>query len=504
MAYSFSNTLQSTKSATANTSYNPNKMSSYYSFSNTLQSSSINTATRYSTKSNTDIKISATDKRSVAAYRYTIALQYLNVAKNISTDIKNECVKSLIIDHNYEVNCMPIVYVNLKLDKSLVDDMIKNQNDNMIIFTLSKYNDSSEMKVNTMVFRKKFIYFLPDNVNKMDPVDYNNITNDQMKGDTYTSLTLGLLCLDHVNDNKTHCEVTAKEVTMSEIVKYITSHINNLIIEPFSYNDTFDQFVLPPHDSVNKALKYLNNQKVFYSTPYRYYQDFDCTYILSSSGRPTERKEDLYSSVILSIRDIDDDNANTIGVVTNKTAGTYEVYVNYANTQVYDNTLINKSKNKVKGITSSGSTETNLLNTASYSKNKTETIRLNNDNEHMMENIEARNNSENFLVYFSKNDLDTELFTINKRISIHNIDRYQEFNGSYILYRKREIFLREDQNFVMNSMINLKKLDSETSGVTVTSGSYNTVVRRNINTSNTTGSKGDSYYDFLNSINKRS
>ena len=56
----------------------------------------------------------------------------------------------------------------------------------------------------------------------------------------------------------------------------------------------------------------------------------------------------------------------------------------------------------------------------------------------------------------------------------------------------------------MNSMINLKKLDSETSGVTVTSGSYNTVVRRNINTSNTTGSKGDSYYDFLNSINKRS
>jgi len=285
MAYSFSNTLQSTKSATANTSYNPNKMSNYYSFSNTLQSSSINTATRYSTKSNTDIKISATDKRSVAAYRYTIALQYLNVAKNISTDIKNECVKSLIIDHNYEVNCMPIVYVNLKLDKSLVDDMIKNQNDNMIIFTLSKYNDSSEMKVNTMVFRKKFIYFLPDNVNKMDPVDYNNVTNDQMKGDTYTSLTLGLLCLDHVNDNKTHCEVTAKEVTMSEIVKYITSHINNLIIEPFSYNDTFDQFVLPPHDSVNKALKYLNNQKVFYSTPYRYYQDFDCTYILSSSGR---------------------------------------------------------------------------------------------------------------------------------------------------------------------------------------------------------------------------
>ena len=62
-------------------------------------------------------------------------------------------------------------------------------------------------------------------------------------------------------------------------------------------------------------------------------------------------------------------------------------------------------------------------------------------------------------IYFSKNDLDTDLFSINKRISIHNIDRYQEFNGNYLLYRKREVYIREDQNFKLNTMINMRRID---------------------------------------------
>jgi hypothetical protein len=400
------------------------------------------------------------DKRNISIYKYKISMQYYNKNKNTTTDIKNESVKSVVIDHNYDINCMPIIYVNMKLDKSLVDDMIRNQNDNLIIFSVSRYDNNTEMKIDTLSFRNKFIYFLPDSVNKMDPVDYNDITDPTMKGDTFTALTLGLLCVDHINANKVLCELSVRDATMYDVVKYITSHMNNLIIEPFSYNDKFKQFILPPHDSVNKALKYLNNQKVFYSTPYRYYQDFDYTYIISSSGIAIERKDDMYNSIVINIRDIDDKDANTLGVITNRTSGTYEVLINYANTQVFDNTLINKSKTKIKGITSEGSTTIDLLNVSSYSKAKTQTIRINNDNDHMMENIEAKNNTENYLVYFSKNDLDTTLFSLNKRISIHNIERYQEFNGNYLLYRKREIYIREDTDFVMNSMINLKRIDT--------------------------------------------
>lgn len=404
--------------------------------------------------------MAAKDIKTLTSYKYTISLQYLNIRQKVSTDIKTECIKSVIIDHNYDKNCMPVIFINLRLDKSLVDDMIKNQNTNLMILAISKFDNNTELKLEVECLRKKCIYFLTDDVNKMDPIDYNDETEATMKGDTFRKITIGLLVLDHVNNNKTLCEVTTKNATNYDIVKYITSHMKNLFIEPFSYNDTFEQFVLPPKDSVNKALRFLNDQRVFYSTPYRYYQDFNHTYIISSSGKEIKRTDETYSTIVVNIRDIDDVGANDTGVVVNRSNETYEVYVSYANAQVYDNTLINKSKNKVRGITSSGSSDISLLNTSSYSTDKYSLERLNNDNVHMIENLEAKANSENFIVYFSKNDLDTDLFTINKRISINNIQRYQEFNGNYLLYRKREIYLREDQTFVMSSMINLKRIDA--------------------------------------------
>ena len=399
------------------------------------------------------------DKKSLSEYRYRISMRYLNNKKHVTTPIKNECLKSLIIDHNYDVNCMPILYANLNLDRSLVDDMINNQNDNLMIVALSKYDNCTDLKLEVECFRKKFIYFLPDDVNKMDHVDYNETTESQMKGDTYRSITLGLICLDHVNNNKVACELTAKGITNYDAVKYFTAHIDDMIIEPFLYNDTFDQLVVTPQDSVNKAIAFLNNYRVFYSTPYRYYNDFNYTYLLSSSGKATKRRDETYSSVIINIRDIDDAAANDTGVIINKTTGTYEVYVSYASTEVYDNSIVNKSKNKLRGITSSGSSDRTLLNQASYSNQKIHSVRLNNDNTNMIDNLEAQSNMDNFLVYFSKNDLDTELFTINKRISIHNIERYQDYNGDYLLYRKRELFLREDDTFLLSSMINLKRIE---------------------------------------------
>ena len=50
--------------------------------------------------------------------------------------------------------------------------------------------------------------------------------------------------------------------------------------------------------------------------------------------------------------------------------------------------------------------------------------------------------------------------TKNKKISVHHIDRYQQYNGDYLLYRKRECYIREDKTFVMSSMINLRKVEN--------------------------------------------
>ena len=112
-------------------------------------------------------------------------------------------------------------------------------------------------------------------------------------------------------------------------------------------------------------------------------------------------------------------------------------------------------------MTSNGTIKTSLKNKSSYTIDKNSTIRLNNDNEGMLDNIAADKNNNNFLVYIQKTDLDTDVLTINKRITIHHIDRYKEHNGDYLLYRKRECYLREDTSFILNTMINLKEIYKE-------------------------------------------
>lgn len=400
------------------------------------------------------------DKKIAMSYRYTIELVYLDNANGKNTKIKNECLKTLIIDHNYTVNCMPVLYAELRLDRALIDDMVKNVNKNLIMVAINRYDDLTDDRQENECFRKKFIYFLPNTMNVSDPVDYNDDTEDETLGDTYSAVTLGLLCLDHVNNNKQSLEIASQGNTIYDCVKYCTSHIPNLIIEPFAYNNKFDQLIMPTQDSVNKALKFLNNFRVFYTTPYRYYQDFNYTYIISSSGRAITRPDELYSTIIIDIRDVTDENANEIGVLVNKTSQTYQVYVNYVDTQSLDNSLANKSKESIKGIGNSNTNTSDLNNTAEYSRGtKMQSVRINNDNDAMLDNMAAKTNNSNFFVYFSKTGIDNTLFSINKRISIHNISRYQEFNGDYLLNRKRELYTREDDTFTLLTMINLNRIE---------------------------------------------
>lgn len=391
-------------------------------------------------------------------YRYMIEMIYLNNKKNKTTNIKTECIKSIVIDHNYENNCMPIIYATMKLDKALVDDMIINVNTNLMIVALYKYNDLTDTKEPIEVFRDKFTYFIPDDVNKNLNLDYNEATEKEHLGNTYTEVIMGLMSINMINLNKRNIELNVSNNTIFDCVKYCTSNMKNLIIEPFVFDDTYDRIIMPAQNSINNALKFLNNYRVFYYTPYRYYQDFKYTYIISSSGKAIPKDNELYSSILVDFRDIGDANSLETGTIIDKKSKTYEVPVNYVFSNVFDNSIVNKSINKIKSISNNGVNIRSLSNTADYSNEKMTTIRMNNDNDNMIYNLEYKNNNDNVFIYFNKNDLDTDLFTINKRITVHNINRYQHYDGDYLLSRKRECYLREDKTFVMVSMINLKRI----------------------------------------------
>ena len=396
----------------------------------------------------------------VFCWRYKIKLTYLDKVNNKSVKIKNECLKSLIIDHNIDKNCMPVLYANLSLDRALIDNMISNINTNLFIISIYKYDDLLANPLDILCLRKKFTYYLTDDLNKNDTIDYTDKNSSETLGNTFSNITMGLMCIEHINHNRKSVELNMKNTSMYNMVRCITSGFDNILIEPFNYNDTFDQFIMPAHDSINKALQFLNNKRVFYSTPYRYYEDFNCAYIMSTSGKAIQRNDEKINTIIFDIKDIADTEANTDGVIMDTAKMNYRIIVNQVDTNVYYDSAQNKSKNVVRGITSTGKSISTLSNNASYSSRKIHNIRLNNDNDHMIENIKAGYNTSNVYVNISKNNLDMTETTMNKKYLIHHKDKYKIYDGAYIMCRKRELYMREDDTFKMNTIFNFKKFES--------------------------------------------
>ena len=130
---------------------------------------------------------------------------------------------------------MPIIYATMKLDKALVDDMIINVNTNLMIVALYKYNDLTDTKEPIEVFRDKFTYFIPDDVNKNLNLDYNEATEKEHLGNTYTEVIMGLMSINMINLNKRNIELNVSNNTIFDCVKYCTSNMKNLIIEPFVF-----------------------------------------------------------------------------------------------------------------------------------------------------------------------------------------------------------------------------------------------------------------------------
>ena len=394
-------------------------------------------------------------------YKYDISMTYLNNAEDKTTKIPSEYIKQLVIDNDYDNNCMPTLYATLVLDKSFIDNMIKNINKNLIVITVSQYDNIDPDSEKIVCLREKFTYFLDDDVNANNAIDYNDKTIEEHSGATFKTIIIGLLCIKHINFNKKSFEINMKQVTMMSIIKYITKHATSIMIESLADNNKFKNIMIPTEDSVNKMLRALNNYRVFYNTPYRYYQDFDTIYIISSSGNGIKKKSEDYKGVLVNIEEVISDSANDVGYILNDIDSTYEVKVNYVNTQVYDNSITNKSKTSIQIIDVNGKKKKKNLNSISdYSNEHTVNYRINNDNDidRVLKNFKAESDNNNFFVYFNKNDLDINLFTINKKITVNNINRYKEFNGKYLLYKKRDCFLREDKEFVLTEMVYLKKI----------------------------------------------
>ena len=371
-------------------------------------------------------------------------------------------IKGIIIDYKYETNNFPIIYATIAFDETTRQLMIANQQKGSVIFRLQKYisnGDNPDLKIDC--FEDKFIYILPASASDSTEEKYALREEKAQREDIVDTYTLGLAKVEHVNESKKNINMVVKNGTVSSVIYYILKE-HKLLIEPITNNKKISHITFPPLNSVSKGLAFLNRLYAFYGTQYRFFMDFDMTYLLSSSSKITKRKVEKYVDVIINIRK-QYDEANMEGMITNDDIEAYVINVAASNCTLSDANATNKSFNEYSASTTTGDvSEVKLMDFSdSELTDKKTHIRLPNNNSAYLANMENQTKLHDIAISINTSKIDSTIFTMNKRYSLHMDDTFgSEYNGQYLLTSRRDIYAPEGDGFNLNINLTFNKIPS--------------------------------------------
>ena len=390
-------------------------------------------------------------------FRYKVTLRYV-MENNDEIIIDSNQISYVAVDKDFDNNNMPVIAIVASIEKDVLDDMIRHVNDNILTLGIYRYDVNNQTdNITKKCIHDRFIYILPDDISKTAVIDY---PNGEGKEGLYKDVTLWLLPQDAVNNNKQTINGVFKNATMNTMILNSTNYLGKMLLEPIKYDNKYDQVIIPPQNSISEYISFLNNDlSVFYDTPYRFFIDFDMTYIVSSSGHVVRSKNESIFTFDIQISSIipqeEDDTGMYIDTRNNKNV----IYVNSANVNYTRNNITNKMVNSITTIDSSGNVYRRDVesNNTKVTKKLSTIINLSNTDNNAVNNIVSSLSMNNVGVSIVKNDLDANVFTMNKEYIITD-NTHPEFNGRYLISSVKQMYTKQTEQFVMATILNLKKI----------------------------------------------
>ena len=389
-------------------------------------------------------------------FRYKISLKYIN-SSNTEIVIDSNQLHYIVIDKDFDNNNMPVIAISGSIEKNIIDDMINNIDNNIVTLGIYKYDNQNQSDgITTKYFNDRFLYIIPDDISKTAELDYPE--GKEHKG-LYKDITIWLLQQDAVNNNRQSINGIFKNATTNTMILYASNFLGKMLLEPVRYDNKYEQIIIPPQDSISNYIKYLNNNlSVFYDSPYRFFIDFDTTYITSSYGKKIEMKGNTIYTIEINVKDLSYDQ-ESMGMITDSYNHKYTINVNNASVDYTKNNITNKLVNKVTIIDSLGNTnskdvDNNKINNTSIIN---KIINISNIDNNAINSITYGIDKSNVMITIVKNDLDASIFTINKEYIVTD-PYHKEYAGKYLLTSVKQLYIKQTDNYCMTCVLSFKKL----------------------------------------------
>lgn len=374
----------------------------------------------------------------------SIAFDY----NNTRTTINSQLVSYIMINHDYENNIVPIIYINLSIPHDLYSMIVSYSGEGKFYISLSIYNVNTLNQLSLKKLDGSFDY-----VCSSSNPDFNSDTNsskDSITSSGYIKLTLGLVSEDLTNTLRKSYNAIYRDIDQETLIS-LALEDTSAIIEPISYNKKYDTIIIPPLDSRYKFLQYIFKKDPFYNTMFRFFMDFNNSYLLSKTGSNISVGNSSVNNIIINITSSSDYNSYTEGV--NKINGAYYVYINGA----YANVTMDNGTNRIMDsvVTVDEDTGVEELN-IDTSKDSIKKVFIRDKHAAIYKN---ELNSNEVMVEILKQNIDPSIFTPNKSIIISSDSKlYSDYNGSYILIYKKELYKVEANQFSISILFGLKKV----------------------------------------------
>ena len=396
-------------------------------------------------------------------YNYKIVLKYIN-STNIEVEIDSTQIQYILIDKDFENINMPDITIFGSIEKNILDDMIRHSNDNLVTLGIYKYDNTNQNdNITEKYFNDKFIYMLNEDLSRTDKLDNPQGIDSKTGNRQYREVTIFLIQQNAINNNRQTINGVYHNASMNSLILQSTNYLGNMLLEPIKYDTRFDQVIIPPIDSISNYIRYLNdNLGVFYDSPYRFFIDFDTTYLVSSSGNAIRARNQYIYTIVIDIREIDNNISEEPGAYVDLKAGKYTIGIDASKVEYVKNNVTNKIVNKVTVINSKGDVFEQDIedNKAKVTSTINQIMNISNNDQNVINNISYSVESANITITIVKNDLDASLFTLNKEYII-NDPVHDSYAGHYILLQVKQLFIKQNENFIMSTVLKFKKSTKE-------------------------------------------
>lgn len=393
-------------------------------------------------------------------YNYRVVLKYID-SSNVEVEIDSMQLQYILIDKDFD-NCnMPVISIFGSIEKNILNDMIRNIDKSVVTLGIYKYDATNQSdNITDKYFQDKFIYILKDDVSKTEKLDNPNGVDSKTGNTQYKEVNLWLIQQDAINNNRQTINGVYHNASMNSLILQSTNYLGKVLLEPITYDAKYDQIIIPPIDSISNYIRYLNdNLNVFYDTPYRFFIDFDATYIVSSAGNPVKARNQYIYTIVVDIKEIDMEVSEEPGAYVDLKSGKYTIGIDASKVEYNKNHVTNKLVNKVTVINAKGDVfeqelEENKIKTTGTIN---QVMNVSNNDQNVINPITNNIESGNITLSLVKNDLDASLFTINKEYIIRD-PLHDSYSGRYILTQSKQLFIKQNENFIMSTILSFKRV----------------------------------------------